>query len=135
VLANEAALRVPRSRAIIRYNRDYARSALHEIAHWCIAGSERRQRVDYGYSYHPPPRNVAQQQAFFFAERRVQGLERLFALAVGIDFRVSADNVAVTDVGLFAADVVATSEQMRAAGLAGRARSMIDAFLRHRTVA
>ncbi|PTB87505.1 transporting ATPase, partial [Pseudidiomarina aestuarii] len=24
-------------------------SALHEIAHWCIAGSRRRTQFDYGY--------------------------------------------------------------------------------------
>ena len=49
-------------RAIIRYTRDYARSALHELAHWCLAGVRRRGRVDYGYWYQPPPRSPDQQQ-------------------------------------------------------------------------
>ena len=32
-------------------------SALHEIAHWCVAGTERRNQVDYGYWYQPDGRS------------------------------------------------------------------------------
>ena len=35
--------------ARIRYTRDYAASAQHELAHWCIAGTARRRMSDYGY--------------------------------------------------------------------------------------
>ena len=32
-------------------------SALHEIAHWCVAGPERRLQEDFGYWYEPDGRN------------------------------------------------------------------------------
>lgn len=78
--------------AIIRYTRDYAQSALHEIAHWCVAGPGRRSRVDYGYWYQPPPRSAAAQARFEAAEVPIQGLELLLALVSGVRFHVSADN-------------------------------------------
>jgi len=78
--------------AIIRYTRDYAQSALHEIAHWCCAGSNRRKLVDYGYWYQPPPRGPAEQARFEAVEVPVQGLELLLALVAGVRFHVSADN-------------------------------------------
>ncbi|WP_346299343.1 elongation factor P hydroxylase, partial [Halomonas sp. BM-2019] len=31
------------------FARGFYASALHEIAHWCIAGSRRRRLEDYGY--------------------------------------------------------------------------------------
>ena len=37
-------------------------SALHETAHWCIAGEARRKQFDYGYWYEPDGRNEAQQK-------------------------------------------------------------------------
>ena len=30
--------------ASIRFTRDYIRSAMHELAHWCIAGNTRRRQ-------------------------------------------------------------------------------------------
>ena len=39
--------------AVIRYTKDYYRSVLHELAHWCVAGRERRKLEDYGYWYVP----------------------------------------------------------------------------------
>ena len=33
------------------FRADYFASALHEIAHWCLAGRVRRQQLDYGYWY------------------------------------------------------------------------------------
>lgn len=39
-------------------------SALHELAHWTLAGNARRQLLDYGYWYHPDGRSEAQQLAF-----------------------------------------------------------------------
>ena len=32
----------------IIFSHGFFQSALHEIAHWCIAGRERRQLVDFG---------------------------------------------------------------------------------------
>lgn len=79
--------------ATIRYTHDYPASALHELAHWCIAGRERRTRPDYGYWYRPPPRSAAEQQAFCRAELPVQALEAQLSKASGLRFRVSVDDV------------------------------------------
>ncbi|HEY7884010.1 MAG TPA: elongation factor P hydroxylase, partial [Cellvibrionaceae bacterium] len=78
----------------IIFTQDYAASALHEIAHWCVAGRARRQLEDYGYWYAPDGRSLCQQQEFERVEVRPQALEWLFAEAVGLRFRVSADNLA-----------------------------------------
>ena len=48
----------------VRFRKDYYASALHEIAHWCIAGVSRREMLDYGYWYEPDGRNMQQQAAF-----------------------------------------------------------------------
>src|SRR5699024_8041815 len=50
--------------AKVYYTRDYFRSALHEIAHWCIAGAQRRQQTDFGYWYAPEGRDAKQQANF-----------------------------------------------------------------------
>jgi len=86
--------------AEIRFSHDYPSSALHEIAHWCIAGTARRQLVDYGYWYSPDGRNAVEQAAFYGVEVKPQALEWVFSLAVGIKFRVSADNLCGDDAGL-----------------------------------
>lgn len=77
----------------ILYTRDYFRSALHEVAHWCVAGAERRTREDYGYWYAPDGRDAAQQADFLHVEVVPQALELLFCAACGHDFRVSLDNL------------------------------------------
>ena len=77
----------------LRYREDFAASALHETAHWCIAGERRRLLEDFGYSYIPPPRTLAQQQAFFDQELRTQSLEAVFAEAAGVVFHPSADQI------------------------------------------
>ncbi|MGM0563795.1 MAG: elongation factor P hydroxylase [Pseudomonadota bacterium] len=75
------------------FNRDYPASALHEIAHWCIAGLQRRQQTDYGYWYAPDGRNTEQQRQFEKVEIKPQAIERLFSEAVGLDFHPSIDNL------------------------------------------
>ncbi|MDO3380581.1 elongation factor P hydroxylase [Gilvimarinus algae] len=80
--------------AEIHFTRDYFASALHEIAHWCVAGRERRQLEDYGYWYAPDGRSAEQQAEFEAVEARPQALEWLFSEAAGVRFRVSADNLA-----------------------------------------
>lgn len=77
----------------IEFTRDYAASALHEVAHWCVAGPERRQLPDYGYWYAPDGRTAEQQREFEQVEIRPQALEWIFARACGLRFRVSADNL------------------------------------------
>lgn len=84
--------------ALIRYTRDYAASALHELAHWCIAGESRRRVTDYGYWYKPPPRSDREQAAFFRVEVPVQALEARLAAVCGLPFRVSMDDLTGADI-------------------------------------
>ncbi len=81
--------------AVIFYRLDYVRSALHEVAHWCVAGKARRGLPDYGYWYSPDDRDVKQQQAFFAVEARPQALEKWFCEALGLDFKPSIDNLSL----------------------------------------
>ena len=80
-------------RHTIYFNRDFFASALHEVAHWCIAGEQRRQQIDYGYWYWPDGRDAAQQQLFEGVEIKPQALEWMFSVAAGWHFRISADNL------------------------------------------
>ena len=77
----------------IYFRSDYLRSALHEVAHWCVAGRRRRHLPDYGYWYSPDGRHADQQQAFFAVEARPQAIERCFCEAIGVPFSPSVDNV------------------------------------------
>ncbi|GAB3380578.1 elongation factor P hydroxylase [Spongiibacter taiwanensis] len=78
-------------RVIFRH--DYVASALHEVAHWCIAGCHRRAEDDYGYWYSPDGRDSDTQRAFERVEARPQALEWLFSDAAGLTFQVSVDNL------------------------------------------
>ncbi|WP_100643357.1 elongation factor P hydroxylase [Alteromonas facilis] len=71
----------------------YFSSALHEIAHWCIAGQQRRLQVDYGYWYCPDGRDDNQQAEFEKVEVKPQALEWAFSAAAGRPFGVSTDNL------------------------------------------
>ena len=95
--------------AHIYYREDFAASALHEVAHWCVAGPQRRRLVDFGYGYSPPPRDQQAQQRFFQLELKVQTLESLFAQAAGIDFQPSADNLDAS-ISEFAAQICRARE-------------------------
>ncbi|MCK9469526.1 MAG: elongation factor P hydroxylase [Porticoccaceae bacterium] len=81
----------------IIYREDYFSSALHETAHWCVAGEARRKLVDFGYWYQPDGRTRDQQQAFEQVEVKPQALEWLFTAATGRVFRPSADNLSGPD--------------------------------------
>ena len=83
------------------FREDYLSSALHETAHWSLAGEERRLKVDFGYWYNPDGRSEQQQALFEQAETKPQAMEWMFAVACGWQFRVSADNLAA---GLDASD-------------------------------
>lgn len=115
----------------IVFTRDYAASALHEVAHWCVAGPARRLREDYGYWYAPDGRTAAQQAAFEQVEVRPQALEWLFAEAAGRRFRVSADNLSA-GLGPSAAFRAAVHRQALAfcrQGVAERPRRFLQALL------
>ena len=79
--------------AKVIYTRDYFRSALHEIAHWCVAGVARRRLPDFGYWYAADGRSAEQQAEFQRLEIKPQSLELLFCAAAGHPFRVSLDNL------------------------------------------
>ena len=78
----------------IVYREDYFASALHEVAHWCLAGVARRDREDYGYWYAPDGRDAQAQVEFERVEARPQALEWIFSDACGFPFELSADNLA-----------------------------------------
>jgi len=77
----------------------YYASALHEIAHWCLAGEERRRLVDFGYWYSPDGRTAEQQKQFQQVEVKPQAIEWAFCLAAGFDFNVSCDNLSGDEFG------------------------------------
>ncbi|NVK22694.1 MAG: elongation factor P hydroxylase [Kangiellaceae bacterium] len=79
--------------AIIYSTQDYFSSALHELAHWCVAGAKRRQLDDYGYWYEADGRSAEQQALFYKVEVKPQALEWAFSLACNIPFRISNDNL------------------------------------------
>ena len=85
----------------VYYREDFARSALHEAAHWCIAGETRRQLEDYGYWYEPDGRSEAKQREFERVESRPQALEWFFAQAAGLPFGLSIDNLAGGEIDEF----------------------------------
>ncbi|MFY8273142.1 elongation factor P hydroxylase [Pseudoalteromonas sp. SSDWG2] len=68
-------------------------SALHEIAHWLVAGQKRRLLEDYGYWYCPDGRSLAQQSEFENVEVHPQAIEWALCLSAGFKFNVSADNL------------------------------------------
>lgn len=76
----------------IVYKEDYFASALHEIAHWCIAGYRRRQKIDYGYWY-VEKRSASQQVEFQQFEQKPQALEWILSAACQFPFRLSYDNL------------------------------------------
>ena len=98
------------------FREDYFSSALHESAHWCIAGTERRLKVDFGYWYNPDGRSQQQQSVFEQAETQPQALEWMFSVASGQRFRISADNLA---------SAIGASEKFIQA-VAGQAQSWCD---------
>lgn len=71
----------------------YASSALHEAAHWCLAGEQRRTQVDYGYWYNADGRNKEQQKAFEQVEVKPQAIEWILSETCSLPFRVSCDNL------------------------------------------
>ncbi len=120
---------------LLRYREDYFASALHEVAHWCIAGPERRLRPDFGYWYAPDGRSAVEQRAFEAVEYRPQALEWHFSRACGYRFRVSLDNLdggeeAVMDTLRFRRRLVDQANHWRATGLPRRAARFAAALRR-----
>jgi len=113
-------------RHVLYYRQDYFASALHEVAHWCIAGEERRKLLDFGYWYAPEGRDADQQRGFEAVESKPQALEWFFSRACGYRFQVSADNLELDarqalDVRAFQRNVVDQATLWQARGLPERA--------------
>ena len=107
------------------YREDYLSSALHEVAHWCLAGDARRRRIDFGYWYVPEGRSVTQQAKFQSVEARPQALEWLFSLACNCGFQLSLDNhrdLSACDTGKFAFSVAQEARTFILKGLPPRAK-------------
>ena len=106
-------------------------SALHEIAHWCIAGEKRRLLEDYGYWYCPDGRDEVQQADFEKVEIKPQAIEWAFTEAAGRKFQVSTDNMngAEPDREGFTRNVAAQLERFRKHGFPPRAERFLTALL------
>lgn len=68
-------------------------SGLHEIAHWLVAGKERRKLEDFGYWYEPDGRTAEQQRLFEQVEVKPQAIEWILSNAAGFRYFVSVDNL------------------------------------------
>lgn len=119
----------------IYYRDDFFASALHEVAHWCIAGELRRRKVDYGYWYAPDGRDALAQKRFERVERKPQALEWLFSIAAGVRFRVSMDNLDIVEASqrreqerCFAKQVLQQTQRYCDQGLPTRAWQFIVAL-------
>ncbi|MGR5235456.1 elongation factor P hydroxylase [Vibrio alfacsensis] len=77
----------------IIFARGFYASALHEIAHWCVAGPERRLLEDFGYWYEPDGRTAEVQAEFEKVEIRPQAYEWILAKSADFPFNVSCDNL------------------------------------------
>lgn len=105
-------------------------SALHEIAHWCVAGTERRQLEDFGYWYKPDGRTVSEQIEFERVEQRPQAYEWILSVSAGKRFYFSADNLSA---GLGASEsfkqgVKARVIQTLVSGMNPRLQALSDAL-------
>ncbi len=119
----------PKHRIIFAHG--FYASALHEISHWCIAGADRRQRVDFGYWYCPDGRSEAKQKEFETVEIKPQAFDWLFCAAAGYPFNVSCDNLE----GTFLPDRIAFQRQVHeqvmtylAEGIPARPARFIEAL-------
>ena len=106
-------------------------SALHECAHWLLAGKERRKLVDYGYWYVPDGRNAEQQALFQQVEVKPQALEWMLSQATGSRFNVSFDNLngSVEDYAQFQEAVTQKKLKYQQNGLPARAQLFYLALL------
>lgn len=103
-------------------------SALHEIAHWTLAGTRRRTLVDYGYWYEPDDRDAGSQAEFERVEAKPQAIECAFSRAAGFPFRVSADNLSgiTVDRAAFAGKVETALARFERGGFPPRAQQFMD---------
>lgn len=119
--------------AIIYFAHGFYSSALHEIAHWLVAGVERRRLADYGYWYQPDTRDKTVQALFEQVEARNQSLEWILARAANFPFQPSVDNLnSAIDVSRydFLHKVHEALLQRCKAGLTKRSATFVEALAR-----
>lgn len=123
--------------AQIVFAHGYYASGLHEIAHWCLAGEQRRTKVDYGYWYSPDGRSSEQQAKFQQVEIKPQAIEWALAAAAGFRFGVSCDNLSGDENGeqpdriAFEQDVKQQLIKYLDSGFPPRAQQLIEVFSRY----
>ncbi len=117
--------------AILYFRADYVASALHEISHWCIAGTKRLQLEDFGYWYIPDGRSQEEQNAFYSHEVKPQALEWIFCDALHLPFNISADNLLGDGQGAlekFKNNVAEQKAHYLASGMPPRAKRFLQAL-------
>lgn len=121
-----------RSYHAIFFAHGFFRSALHECAHWLIAGEDRRQLIDFGYWYVPDGRTAEQQALFQKVEVKPQAIEWILTKATGHKFRISADNLngAEFDTEAFKQAVYRQVQEYCEIGLSERAHLFRSALCR-----
>lgn len=116
----------------IYFAHGFFNSALHECAHWMIAGKARRQCEDYGYWYVPDGRNAEQQALFQQVEVKPQAIEWMLSQAAGSKFDFSFDNLngAMGDDEQFKQAVTQQMLEYQQKGLPLRARVFYQELLK-----
>lgn len=111
----------------------YFSSALHECAHWLIAGEARRLLEDYGYWYAQDGRTAEQQALFYTVEVKPQAIECLLSEAARFPFRVSSDNLDGDRSGekSFETAVARQAQRYRETGLPWRAQKLQRALQKY----
>jgi elongation factor P hydroxylase len=114
----------------IRFTKDYISSALHEVAHWCVAGTKRRKIDDFDYWYTPDGRNEKQQKVFFQVEVMPQAYELCLSLAAEVNFNISADNLGGINFPIesFKNNVLKKVEELLDNNLRGRHEMLMEAL-------
>jgi len=116
----------PNNRVIFAHG--FYASALHEIAHWCVAGPERRKLVDFGYWYKPDGRTAEEQSEFEKVEVKPQAYEWIMSVASGHKFHFSADNLS-SEIGAseqFQKNVLNTVHDLLEHGLPERVSVLVE---------
>ncbi|GDY27889.1 elongation factor P hydroxylase [Agarivorans sp. Toyoura001] len=140
VAGEDEPIYLPASQHLVQHQVIFAHgffaSALHEIAHWCIAGEGRRQLEDYGYWYNGDGRDQSQQLEFEKVEVKPQAIEYAFALAANRLFQVSVDNLSgfQSDRHSFAQAVELQYQHYLKIGFPPRAEQFITALSQHTLV-
>lgn len=111
----------------------YFSSALHEIAHWLVAGDKRRLHLDYGYWYEPDGRDQQRQAEFEKVEIMPQAIEWALSVSCGLEFDVSSDNLSgiVINRLAFKQKVYQQVLSLLSNGFSARTKTLLSACQQH----